>query len=42
MRVKKLSKTSRKNFLTYALVIVAYGILQSMQAAGSISSSLRL
>ena len=39
--MKKLSKTSRRNFLTYALVILAFAILQSMSAAGAISSSLK-
>ena len=39
--MKKLNKNSRKNFLTYALVILAYIVLQSMQSAGAISSSLK-
>ena len=39
--VKKLNRNSRKNFLTYAVVILAFVILQSMAAAGSISSSLK-
>ena len=39
--MKKLSKTSRRNLLTYALVILAFVILQAMTAAGAISSSLK-
>ena len=39
--MKKLSKTSRRNFLTYALVILAFAILQSMSSAGAMSSSLK-
>ena len=35
----KLNKTTRKNFLTYGLVILAYVILQAMR--GSLSSSLK-
>ena len=37
----KLNKTSRKNILTYAVVIGAYVILQTMIKTGSISSSLK-
>ena len=37
----KLNKTTRKNFLTYGFVIVAYVILQSMSSAGHMSSSLK-
>jgi branched-chain amino acid transport system permease protein len=37
--MKKLNKTTRKNYLTYALVILAYVILQAM--SGSLSSSLK-
>ena len=39
--MKKLSKTSRRNFLTYALVILAFAVLQSMSSAGAMSSSLK-
>ena len=41
--MKKLfsSKTSRKNLITYAFVIAAYIILQSMAAGGSMKSSLK-
>ena len=35
------NKTTRKNFLTYALVIVAYIIFQTMSASGAVSSSLK-
>ena len=37
--MKKVNKATRKNFLTYALVIAAYGVLQSMVSSGSISSA---
>ena len=39
--MKKRTKTSRRNAFTYALVILAFAILQSMSAAGAISSSLK-
>lgn len=39
--MKKLTKTSRRNYLTYALVILAFVILQAMSSAGAISSSLK-
>ena len=39
--MKKLTKTSRRNFATYGLVILAYIILQAMTATGSISSSMK-
>ena len=39
MKSLKTNKTTRKNFLTYALVILAYAILQAMH--GSLSSSLK-
>ena len=39
--MKKLSKTTLGNFLTYALVIVAFIICQSMVNAGAMSRSLR-
>ena len=41
MKTMKWSKTSRKNFLTYALVILAFVVLQSLAAAGAMSSMLR-
>ena len=37
----KLNKSSKINFLTYALVIAAYAVLQTMTVTGSISSSLK-
>ena len=37
----KLKKTSRNNLITYGVVILAYGILQLMSNAGSISATLR-
>ncbi len=39
--MKKRTKTSRRNAFTYALVILAFAILQAMTAAGAISSSLK-
>lgn len=39
--MKKWTKTSRRNAFTYALVILAFAILQAMTAAGAISSSLK-
>ncbi|WP_207645611.1 branched-chain amino acid ABC transporter permease [Oscillibacter sp. PC13] len=41
MKLKKLSKTSRRNYLTYALVILAFVLLQILSGTGSISSSLK-
>jgi branched-chain amino acid transport system permease protein len=41
MKLKKLSKTSRRNYLTYALVVLAFVILQILSGTGSISSSLK-
>lgn len=39
--MKKLTKTSRRNYLTYALVILAFVILQVMSGMGAITSSLK-
>lgn len=41
MKLKKLNKTSRRNYLTYALVVLAFVILQILSGTGSISSSLK-
>ena len=41
MKVLKLNKTTRRNYLTYALVILAYAILQILGSTGSLSSSLK-
>ena len=41
MKKRNLSKTTRRNFLTYALVILAFAILQALGSAGAISSSLK-
>ena len=41
MKLRKISKTTRSNFLTYAMVAVAFVILQVMVGSGSISSSLK-
>ena len=37
----KRNRTTRKNFLTYGFVILAYAVLQGLSAAGHISSSLK-
>ena len=41
MKSLKLNKTTRRNYLTYLLVILAYVILQILGSTGSISSSLK-
>ena len=41
MKSLKLNKTTRWNYLTYLLVILAYVILQVLGSAGAISSSLK-
>ena len=41
MKISKMSRTNRGNFLTYGFVIAAYVILQLLAAGGSLSSSLR-
>ena len=41
MKSLKLNKTTRRNYLTYLLVILAYVILQVLGSAGAISSSLK-
>ena len=40
-KFNSLGKTTRRNLLTYALVILAFIVLQVLTAAGSISSSLQ-
>lgn len=40
-RKLRLSKTSRSNYLTYLLVIVAFIVLQSMSSAGMLKSALK-
>ena len=37
MKKLNLNKTTRKNFLTYGLVIIAFVILQAMIMGGSIT-----
>ena len=39
--MRKISKTTRSNSLTYIFVIVAFIILQLMSGTGSLSSSLK-
>ena len=41
MKKLNLKKTTRQNFLTYGLVIIAFAILQTMISSGSITSSLK-
>lgn len=41
MNLKTMNKTTRSNFITYAMVIVAFVIVQAMVSTGSISSSLK-
>ena len=40
-KLKRMNHTSRTNFLTYGLVILAYVILQAMLSGGMLTSSLR-
>lgn len=40
-KIKKLSKSTRKNFVTYGMVIVAYLIVQLLIARGSVSSLIK-
>ena len=37
----KLNKASRRSFMTYAVVILAFVILQSLAGAGAMSSMLK-
>ncbi|MBQ9329747.1 MAG: branched-chain amino acid ABC transporter permease [Oscillibacter sp.] len=39
--MKKLTKTSRRNYLTYLIVIAAFVILQILRTTGAMSSSLK-
>ena len=41
MKKLRLSKTSRTNFLTYAMVIILFVALQVMANGGMLSSSLK-
>ena len=41
MKKLNLKKSTRHNFMTYGLVIIAYAILQAMISGGAISSSLK-
>ncbi len=41
MKNLNLSKTSRRNFLTYGVVILAFAVLQSLAAGGHMSSMLK-
>ena len=38
--MKKLSKSTRSNFITYGIVVIAYIIVQILSATGNLSSSL--
>ena len=39
--MKKLSKTSRSNFITYGIVLAAYLIMQLLVSTGNISSLIK-
>ena len=39
--MKRLSKTSRANGLTYVMVVAAFVILQALSAGGGLSSTLQ-
>ena len=39
--MKKISKTTRSNIVTYAMVILAFVIMQSLIAGGQVSSALK-
>ncbi len=41
MNFKTMNKTTRSNFITYAMVIAAFVIVQAMASTGGISSSLK-
>ncbi len=41
MNLKIMNKTTRSNFITYAMVIAAFVIVQAMASTGGISSSLK-
>ena len=41
MNLKTMNKTTRSNFITYAMVIAAFVIVQAMASTGGISSSLK-
>lgn len=38
--MKKISKTTRSNFITYAMVILAFAIMQGMVSTGNLSNAL--
>ena len=40
MNLKNISRTTRQNLVTYAIVIVAFAVIQVMSAAGMLSNSL--
>ncbi len=41
MKKRKLSKTARRDYLTYAVVLTAFVVMQILSSTGSISSTLR-
>ena len=41
MNLKTMNKSTRSNFITYAMVIVAFVVVQAMASTGGISSSLK-
>ena len=41
MKTRKLSKTAKKDYLTYAVVLVAFIVMQILSSTGSLSSTLK-
>jgi branched-chain amino acid transport system permease protein len=39
-KFKSLNKTTRANIITFAMVVVAYGVMQALSSAGAISNSM--
>ena len=40
MKAKRLSRTTRQNLITYAIVLVAFAVVTLMNLTGSLSNSL--
>ena len=41
MKTRKLSKTAKKDYLTYAVVLVAFIVMQILSSTGGLSSTLK-
>jgi branched-chain amino acid transport system permease protein len=39
-KFKSLNKTTRANIITFAMVVIAYGVMQALSSAGAISNSM--